>query len=286
MNGEDQQLALGLSISSTAYSQDDSFAIPTPHLDSQVHFPGNPSSSSGEYSAQSTTFSISDLDRHLLAVAPQAADMVRRHSDFYPMSEAMLSPQYFSFSLNQDPAVLQHDMKRSSVSHGVVRNQRPSARRFDSMPGSRKEDREQHSSYYSSSLDADSMESYLRSPQTSPTGGFMHSASTNAVPQARKKRNKCTPEQYRQLEKFFARNRNPTGKIREELSRRIQMPERSVQGAFREAGEGKGVCVTDSAHPTPLVIQSGSRISGQRQRSMRSKMECQSSSEQRCRESA
>jgi hypothetical protein len=49
----------------------------------------------------------------------------------------------------------------------------------------------------------------------------------------RKKRNKCSPEQLRQLEKFFATNRNPTGKIREDLSRRIQMPERSVQVWFQ-----------------------------------------------------
>lgn len=49
----------------------------------------------------------------------------------------------------------------------------------------------------------------------------------------RKKRNKCSPEQYRQLEAFFAKNRNPTGKVREELSKRIQMPERSVQVWFQ-----------------------------------------------------
>lgn len=49
----------------------------------------------------------------------------------------------------------------------------------------------------------------------------------------RKKRNKCTPEQYRQLEAFFAKNRNPTGKVREELSKSIQMPERSVQVWFQ-----------------------------------------------------
>jgi hypothetical protein len=208
-------------MSSTAYSQDaDSFALPTPQLDSHVNFHPSSSDDYSAQSAQSTSFSISDLDNHFLAT-PQASDMVRRHSDFYPMSEAMMSPQYFSFSLNQDPTVLQQNMKRSSVSHGVIRNQRPNARRFDSMPGSLKGEG-QHQSYHSSSPDADSIESYLRSPLTSPRRDFMQGATTSVVPQARKKRNKCTPEQYRQLENFFALNRNPTGKIREELSRRKQ----------------------------------------------------------------
>ncbi|PWN35142.1 uncharacterized protein FA14DRAFT_189145 [Meira miltonrushii] len=50
---------------------------------------------------------------------------------------------------------------------------------------------------------------------------------------SRKKRNKCSPEQFRQLEAFFAKNRNPTGKVREELAKSIRMPERSVQVWFQ-----------------------------------------------------
>ncbi|KAJ1036616.1 hypothetical protein NDA13_000147 [Ustilago tritici] len=52
-------------------------------------------------------------------------------------------------------------------------------------------------------------------------------------PRGRKKRNKCTPDQLRSLEAFFEKNRNPTGRIRHELSRRLRMPERSVQVWFQ-----------------------------------------------------
>ncbi|CDR99786.1 hypothetical protein, partial [Sporisorium scitamineum] len=52
-------------------------------------------------------------------------------------------------------------------------------------------------------------------------------------PRGRKKRNKCTPDQLRSLEAFFEKNRNPTGRIRLELSRRLRMPERSVQVWFQ-----------------------------------------------------
>lgn len=52
-------------------------------------------------------------------------------------------------------------------------------------------------------------------------------------PRGKKKRNKCTPEQLRSLEAFFDKNRNPTGRIRQELSRKLRMPERSVQVWFQ-----------------------------------------------------
>lgn len=52
-------------------------------------------------------------------------------------------------------------------------------------------------------------------------------------PRGRKKRNKCTPEQLHSLEAFFEKNRNPTGRIRLELSRKLRMPERSVQVWFQ-----------------------------------------------------
>ncbi|PWY99182.1 hypothetical protein BCV70DRAFT_125881 [Testicularia cyperi] len=52
-------------------------------------------------------------------------------------------------------------------------------------------------------------------------------------PRGKKKRNKCTAEQLRSLEAFFEKNRNPTGRIRLELSRRLRMPERSVQVWFQ-----------------------------------------------------
>ncbi|TKY85578.1 hypothetical protein EX895_005740 [Sporisorium graminicola] len=52
-------------------------------------------------------------------------------------------------------------------------------------------------------------------------------------PRGRKKRNKCTPDQLRSLEAFFDKNRNPTGRVRLELSRKLRMPERSVQVWFQ-----------------------------------------------------
>lgn len=52
-------------------------------------------------------------------------------------------------------------------------------------------------------------------------------------PRGRKKRNKCTPDQLRNLETFFEKNRNPTGRIRHELSKKLRMPERSVQVWFQ-----------------------------------------------------
>lgn len=52
-------------------------------------------------------------------------------------------------------------------------------------------------------------------------------------PRGRKKRNKCTPDQLRSLEAFFEKNRNPTGRVRLELSRKLRMPERSVQVWFQ-----------------------------------------------------
>ncbi|KAN0059797.1 hypothetical protein ACQY0O_008371 [Thecaphora frezii] len=52
-------------------------------------------------------------------------------------------------------------------------------------------------------------------------------------PNGRKKRNKCSPEQLEALEAFFAKNRNPTGRVREELSKKLKMPERSVQVWFQ-----------------------------------------------------
>ena len=52
-------------------------------------------------------------------------------------------------------------------------------------------------------------------------------------PRGRKKRNKCSPEQLAALEAFFAKNRNPTGRVREELSKKLKMPERSVQVWFQ-----------------------------------------------------
>jgi hypothetical protein len=190
-----------------------------------------------DYNIHSTpTSNITELANQSLDVysyvPPQAPDMIRRHSDFYPMSEGTMSPQYHSFALSQDPKPVSIEDKRAAPfmaapSHGMYRQQRPSVRRFDSMPGTLTEENE-HQSYQESS--PDSMESYLRSP-ISPNGNFLR-ASTG-VPQARKKRNKCTPEQSRQLELFFASNRNPTGRIREDLSRRIQMPERSVQVWFQ-----------------------------------------------------
>lgn len=46
-------------------------------------------------------------------------------------------------------------------------------------------------------------------------------------------RHKCSPEQLEQLQAFFDSNRNPKGKVREELAARLGMPERSVQIWFQ-----------------------------------------------------
>lgn len=72
----------------------------------------------------------------------------------------------------------------------------------------------------------------LRSSPESTAGTDRRATSSPAKP-ARRKRNKCSPEQLASLEAFFAKNRNPTGRVREELSRRLKMPERSVQVWFQ-----------------------------------------------------
>lgn len=71
---------------------------------------------------------------------------------------------------------------------------------------------------------------YIDTGEEQRPGASFPSSSGQHQSAIRKKRNKCSPEQLRHLESFFAKNRNPTGKIREELAKRIQMPERSVQG--------------------------------------------------------
>lgn len=136
------------------------------------------------------------------------------------------SPEYHSLSLNQGLGL--EDVKSGNES-AMLYNNNGSAyfdanQRRESLPYNVND--EYHSLQHHSS--PESLDSYLRSPTGSQ---FVHG--NNSIPQGRKKRNKCTPEQFRQLDAFFAKNRNPTGKIREELSRRIQMPERSVQGEFQ-----------------------------------------------------
>lgn len=49
----------------------------------------------------------------------------------------------------------------------------------------------------------------------------------------RRLRHKCTPEQVQALSAFFDNNRNPTGKMRQELAHNLDMPERSVQIWFQ-----------------------------------------------------
>ncbi|KAE8211184.1 hypothetical protein CF327_g5046 [Tilletia walkeri] len=75
-------------------------------------------------------------------------------------------------------------------------------------------------------------------PSSRPRGSLtalVHRGQSHPVSRGmpKKKRNKCTSEQLAALEEFFATNRNPTGRVREELSKRIRMPERSVQVWFQ-----------------------------------------------------
>lgn len=84
-------------------------------------------------------------------------------------------------------------------------------------------------------------------------------------PRGRKKRNKCTPDQLRSLEAFFEKNRNPTGRVRHELSRKLRMPERSVQVWFQnrraklKTAEQRGDTTLDSSRKKSCSIQLGDR---------------------------
>ncbi|EST09243.1 Homeobox domain protein [Kalmanozyma brasiliensis GHG001] len=84
-------------------------------------------------------------------------------------------------------------------------------------------------------------------------------------PRGRKKRNKCTPDQLRSLEAFFEKNRNPTGRIRHELSRKLRMPERSVQVWFQnrraklKVVEQRGETALDSSRKKSCSIQLSDR---------------------------
>lgn len=79
---------------------------------------------------------------------------------------------------------------------------------------------------------------------------------------SRKKRNKCSPEQFRQLEAFFAKNRNPTGKVREELAKSIRMPERSVQVWFQnKRAKTKLIEIKDGVPPELRTTVSKPRTS-------------------------
>ncbi|KAL9935732.1 hypothetical protein V8E36_005309 [Tilletia maclaganii] len=79
---------------------------------------------------------------------------------------------------------------------------------------------------------------FSKDPSSRPRGSLtalVHRGQSHPVSRGspKKKRNKCNSEQLAALEEFFATNRNPTGRIREELSKRIDMPERSVQVWFQ-----------------------------------------------------
>lgn len=52
-------------------------------------------------------------------------------------------------------------------------------------------------------------------------------------PHRQKSRHKCDRHQFEELLAFFATNRNPTGKVRQDLAKRLDMPERSVQIWFQ-----------------------------------------------------
>lgn len=194
------------------------------------------------------------LEDQSLGAHAQEAGTERRYFS-YPQSNPSHCSDYDAFSIEStvDANVCGHNrnslQNQNFLTTGVGstpmgRSRSDTVRRFDSMistasapPGLGEEaERERVHSFQDS---PDSVESYLRSPSNASTRSreVAQSSTSGAVLHGRKKRNKCSPEQYQQLEAFFAKNRNPTGKIREELSKRIQMPERSVQG---EIGIGGG----------------------------------------------
>lgn len=67
------------------------------------------------------------------------------------------------------------------------------------------------------------------SAQASPTS----SKKSSVGPHRQKSRHKCDRHQFDELTAFFAVNRNPVGKVREDLAKRLDMPERSVQIWFQ-----------------------------------------------------
>ena len=177
----------------------------------------------------------------------QEAGTDRRYFS-YPQSNPPHCSDYDAFSIgstvdanvyghNRDSLQNQKFLTTGVGSTPMGRSRSDTVRRFDSMistasapPGlGEKAEGERVHSFQDS---PDSVESYLRSPSNASSRGreVAQGSTSGTVLHGRKKRNKCSPEQYQQLEAFFAKNRNPTGKIREELSKRIQMPERSVQG--------------------------------------------------------
>lgn len=64
-------------------------------------------------------------------------------------------------------------------------------------------------------------------------GAASSSSSRRETTPVWKTRHKCTPDQQRQLLAFFDANRNPKGKVRQELADQLGMPERSVQIWFQ-----------------------------------------------------
>ncbi|CAO1624053.1 unnamed protein product [Parajaminaea phylloscopi] len=76
----------------------------------------------------------------------------------------------------------------------------------------------------------------------------------------RRTRHKCTSEQLLQLQAFFETNRNPKGKVREELANRLGMPERSVQIWFQNK-RAKTKVSDDVISEDKLVVPKASRSS-------------------------
>ncbi|KAK0554440.1 hypothetical protein OC845_000701 [Tilletia horrida] len=130
------------------------------------------------------------------------------------------------------------ETNHSHDSHGDSHS--PSSSRNDGSPSHNRGD-ESGASGGSGSLGSINLSEifvFSADPSSRPRGSLtalVHRGQTHPVSRGmpKKKRNKCTNEQLEALEEFFATNRNPTGRIREELSKRIRMPERSVQVWFQ-----------------------------------------------------
>lgn len=85
----------------------------------------------------------------------------------------------------------------------------------------------------SSSGSRRSLRHHMAGDISSVAGGSMHGNCDKDILDLRKTRHKCTADQLLQLQAFFETNRNPKGKVREELANRLGMPERSVQIWFQ-----------------------------------------------------
>ncbi|SNX86518.1 uncharacterized protein MEPE_05227 [Melanopsichium pennsylvanicum] len=175
-----------------------------------------------------------------------SSDPTHRHNfsyqdQYHSSSHSSFDPNYYPSSaqpssllgLKQDSSLNiglhgNLDLEPRTHSHSHYRDANSSATfehadsmaLLDSLPFKESKSSDPHDDSYEDSTDSD-----LPPEKKKLSAAFR--------PRGRKKRNKCSPDQLRSLEAFFEKNRNPTGRIRLELSRKLRMPERSVQVWFQ-----------------------------------------------------